>query len=361
MKINQIIREKRKELSLTQEQVAEYLGVSAPAVNKWEKGSTYPDITLLPALARLLKTDLNTLMSFNDDLTDLEVVNFVNEVDRVVREQDYEAAFQMAIDKIHEYPTCETLIYSVILYLDGALFLYGVSEPGHYKEIFKPFYERMSTSENVKIRETAISMLISYHLDRGDFSKAEELINTLQSSSIDQEERLALLYTKQEKYLDAEKIWEHRVLNSVTEIQTALMNMMEIAIQEARSEDAEFYADVYEQVSKLFYVSEWIPFIAKFQLSVLNQDKNSCFLILRKMLFAMTEEWKPQNCPLYRHMDGGKTSILSNQLSAMIQNEMEHSEEFSFIRDSQEYKQLLKELAEQSDKQQSQPSRSTAR
>lgn len=37
MKINQIIREKRKELSLTQEQIAELLGVSTPAVNKWEK------------------------------------------------------------------------------------------------------------------------------------------------------------------------------------------------------------------------------------------------------------------------------------------------------------------------------------
>ena len=73
MKINQIIREKRKELSLTQEQIAEFLGVSTPAVNKWEKGSTYPDITLLPALARLLKMDLNTLLSFNEDLTDIEI------------------------------------------------------------------------------------------------------------------------------------------------------------------------------------------------------------------------------------------------------------------------------------------------
>ena len=40
MKINEIIREKRRELSLTQEQIAEFLGVSTPAVNKWEKGST---------------------------------------------------------------------------------------------------------------------------------------------------------------------------------------------------------------------------------------------------------------------------------------------------------------------------------
>ena len=93
MKINQIIREKRKELSLTQEQIAELLGVSTPAVNKWEKGSTYPDITLLPALARLLKTDLNTLMSFNEDLSDIEIENFVNELDGVPADYDYKTVY----------------------------------------------------------------------------------------------------------------------------------------------------------------------------------------------------------------------------------------------------------------------------
>ena len=38
MKINEIIKKKRQEQNLTQENVAEYLGVSTPAVNKWEKG-----------------------------------------------------------------------------------------------------------------------------------------------------------------------------------------------------------------------------------------------------------------------------------------------------------------------------------
>ena len=75
MKINEVIRQRRKELGLTQDRVAELLGVSAPAVNKWENGNSYPDITLLPPLARLLKTDLNTLLSFQDELTDLEVAN----------------------------------------------------------------------------------------------------------------------------------------------------------------------------------------------------------------------------------------------------------------------------------------------
>lgn len=85
MKLGEIILEKRKTLSLTQEQLADYLGVSAPAVHKWEKGTTYPDITTLPALARVLRTDLNTLLSFQEELTDEEIARFLEELDRSLR------------------------------------------------------------------------------------------------------------------------------------------------------------------------------------------------------------------------------------------------------------------------------------
>ena len=50
MKINEIIRCKRRELGLTQEQAAHRLGVSASAFNKWERGASLPDITLLPGV-----------------------------------------------------------------------------------------------------------------------------------------------------------------------------------------------------------------------------------------------------------------------------------------------------------------------
>ena len=42
--------------------------MSGPAVNKWEKSLNYPDITLLPTLARVLGVDLNTLLSFQEDM-----------------------------------------------------------------------------------------------------------------------------------------------------------------------------------------------------------------------------------------------------------------------------------------------------
>lgn len=84
MKINDIIRQKRLEKGFTQEQVANYLGVTTPAVSKWETGATYPDIVLLPALARLLDTDLNTLLSFQENLSDKEVALFLNKVTETV-------------------------------------------------------------------------------------------------------------------------------------------------------------------------------------------------------------------------------------------------------------------------------------
>ncbi|MBD9090379.1 MAG: XRE family transcriptional regulator [Clostridiales bacterium] len=50
MKLHDVIRTRRQTLGLTQEELARRLGVSAPAVNKWERSIHYPDITLLPVL-----------------------------------------------------------------------------------------------------------------------------------------------------------------------------------------------------------------------------------------------------------------------------------------------------------------------
>ena len=80
MPMNIVIQEQRRLLGLTQEQVADYLGVSTPAVSKWEKGITSPDIGLLPPLARLLKIDLNTLFCFSEDLSAEEIGFFCNEL-----------------------------------------------------------------------------------------------------------------------------------------------------------------------------------------------------------------------------------------------------------------------------------------
>ena len=121
MAISKVIQERRKALGLTQEQVAEYLGVTTPAVNKWEKGSTCPDIALLAPLARLLKTDLNTLFGFYEDITRQELVLFCKEIHEAVISNGFEAGFQIAQVKIREYPDNDMLLHNLALQLQGLL------------------------------------------------------------------------------------------------------------------------------------------------------------------------------------------------------------------------------------------------
>lgn len=53
----------RKEMGMTQDELAEKVGVSAQAVSKWENDQTCPDITLLPALAKIFGITVDELLS----------------------------------------------------------------------------------------------------------------------------------------------------------------------------------------------------------------------------------------------------------------------------------------------------------
>ena len=50
MQIGEVIRKYRKEAGITQEKLAKRLGVTTPAVNKWENNNTQPDIALLSSI-----------------------------------------------------------------------------------------------------------------------------------------------------------------------------------------------------------------------------------------------------------------------------------------------------------------------
>ena len=66
MKINEKIKVLRLKASMTQEQLANKIGVSAQSVSKWENGISMPDITLLPFISEVFGVSI-------DDLFDLTV------------------------------------------------------------------------------------------------------------------------------------------------------------------------------------------------------------------------------------------------------------------------------------------------
>ena len=53
--LNESIKKLRRERNLTQEALAEFLGVTFQTVSNWERGESYPDITMLPEIASFLR------------------------------------------------------------------------------------------------------------------------------------------------------------------------------------------------------------------------------------------------------------------------------------------------------------------
>ena len=63
VKIGKLLQELRKEKGLTQEQLAERMGVARRTVSRWETGSNMPDLDILMELADLYAVDLREILS----------------------------------------------------------------------------------------------------------------------------------------------------------------------------------------------------------------------------------------------------------------------------------------------------------
>ena len=62
MKFAEIFKSLRKDKELTQEQLAEVLGVSPQIVSRWENGVSQPSLELLPTIASYFDTSVDTLL-----------------------------------------------------------------------------------------------------------------------------------------------------------------------------------------------------------------------------------------------------------------------------------------------------------
>lgn len=102
----QIITNRRKQLQLTQEQVAQFIGVSRAAVSKWEQGQSYPDIVLLPKLAMYFDMTIDELLGYEPQLTGEAIERIYNELAKEFTEKPLEEVIQKINAYIGEYYSC---------------------------------------------------------------------------------------------------------------------------------------------------------------------------------------------------------------------------------------------------------------
>lgn len=344
MVMNQIIRERRKALGLTQEEVADYLGVSTPAVNKWETGKSYPDITMLPALARLLQTDANSLLSFEEDMTREEEERIIGRAYKILEEEGYEAAYRTLIQKMKEYPDSFSFILSGALFLEGGLlFLDDVTQKERYLCEFEKLYRRVMESEDLEIRGQAATLLVSRYINRKEYDKAEELIEGFPEMTFQKKQLMANLLTDKGEYGKAAEILETQLLMDVINAYNRMMSLTQLSLKEGEKEKAEYFADMCEKTAEMFGCSKYAVHAAKLCLYGSLKDRDGCLEKLKLLFSSIEENWKPEEFPLYSHINVKEGEVSLKSMLPVILKSLKEDEEFEFLKDDPEFLSLLKE------------------
>lgn len=345
MPIQNVIKEKRKEIGLTQEQIADYLGVSTPAVNKWESGATYPDISLLAPLARLLKIDLNTLLCFKEELTKQEIGLFCKEVSDKIKQDGYESGLLLAQKKIEQYPNSYSLIHNLALSLDGAMILTGMNAKDRkkYEVQINALYERIMQSEDADISNSAKFMLASKYINKENFEKAQEMLDLLpEHSSLDKRLLQANLWDKKGESIKAEEMHERLLLMDITQIWNNLLSLIELELKTGNHDNAAKLADICSQSAVLFDLSDYYRIIPLFEVAV-GTENEADSISLMESLFASTEKlWSFSESILFRHIpmkEKPENNVI--QILPAIINEIESSPKYDFLRKSEKYRSLL--------------------
>lgn len=115
--ISENLRKLRKQKNVTQDRLADYLGVTCQAVSRWENGSAYPDIELLPEMARFFAVSLEELLGCESGEREAEErARIINHVEIF---RDRKKALEELHDLERQYPNnweIKTTICSALIY-----------------------------------------------------------------------------------------------------------------------------------------------------------------------------------------------------------------------------------------------------
>ena len=168
--LSENLKKYRSLKNLTQEDVAEYLGITPQSVSKWERGESYPDITFLPALANIFETSIDLLIGMDTIRAEQTRYNIHKTAVEFQRNGDYASAEKVYRDALLIYPNNP----GMILGLAGVLALQGKSE-----EAIELMERGLPISINEKQKSTTRAALCFLYLKCGRKDKAEALASEL--------------------------------------------------------------------------------------------------------------------------------------------------------------------------------------
>lgn len=117
MNIGPIIMAKRKEKKVTQQELANFIGVSKASVSKWETGQTYPDITLLPLLAAYFDITIDSLLTYEPQLDNHEIQRIYARLKESLETKSPEDVLATIRSFVRRYYSCYPFVLQMGMFL----------------------------------------------------------------------------------------------------------------------------------------------------------------------------------------------------------------------------------------------------
>lgn len=175
--IGENIKNLRKRKDITQEELAESLGISFQSISKWERCEGFPDITMLPDLADFFNTSVDELLG-----ADRISGGYFNDVYKKACEYETDGKYDKAIELLrdtlkkapHHYDIMSKLA-CILLFADDK------SEEGQIlaKKAIELCERHLDSNASEKSRATARATLCFLYDNIGDRQKAKDLASKL--------------------------------------------------------------------------------------------------------------------------------------------------------------------------------------
>ncbi len=240
----------RKQANMTQKELANQLGISEPAVCKWETDSSMPDIMLLTPLARALHTDLNTLLSYEETVSPEKVKEFANTAEEIGRTDGTDVEMRYWKGRLQEYPNSELLKMACVKRL-MKLQVLGVATE-EQTQILEELLLKLCKSEETEVKFEAQRYLASFYITSQRFEEAEGILATLPDFDFNVRHLNALLLYVKKDYEACRKECEQFLFECVQNALICLSRLAGIAAAVKDMEKERLYGEMMCRMEKEF-------------------------------------------------------------------------------------------------------------
>lgn len=169
VKIGEKIKSLRKSKNISQEVLAQYLGVTFQAVSKWENGSTMPDVEAIPAIASFFGVSTDELFDFNL----FEMENKVTEIWQAAakcRDSDHGKAEKMLRDGLKKFPGNDILLNNL---------LYTMRAPERSDEVINICKSLIESTKEDDVKYDALRILAETYAEKGEYALAKDTLEKI--------------------------------------------------------------------------------------------------------------------------------------------------------------------------------------